>query len=158
MPTCTTTVATFRLRTAEWQCRPSTRSGFLLVAKWGTSGGGALRARSAGLSRWAPGTQVHSPLASDCMTSEHTPPSFSWHSKTEKNKQSWLTYNILLCTGALWKQDVGLKGTGYYLPVRQVSCTRQITAFLKCSCLSSVCYSEMSKFAQMWPKVRSHSK
>lgn len=76
----------FRLRTAGSRCRPSTRSGFLRVVMRARSGGGAWRARSAGLFRWEPVSREHWRLASACTTSGHTPPSSSWSTETRKHK------------------------------------------------------------------------
>lgn len=45
--------------------------------------GGAWRALSVGLFHWAPAIQEHSHLASECMISEHRPPSFFWQQKND---------------------------------------------------------------------------
>lgn len=75
---------TLRLRTAGSRCHPSTRSGFLRAVMRARSGGGAWRAQSAALFRWEPVSLEHWRLASECTTSEHTPPSFSWNTEAKK--------------------------------------------------------------------------
>lgn len=77
-------LAPFRLRTVGSRCHPSTRSGFLRVVMRARSGGGAWRAQSVGLFRWEPVSPEHWRLASECTTSEHTPPSFSWSTEARK--------------------------------------------------------------------------
>lgn len=82
----------FRLRTAGWRCHPSTQSGFLPVVTRARSGEGAWRAQSARLFRWELGILEHCRPASECMTSGHTPLSFSL---TRKQKEGDFLFFLL---------------------------------------------------------------
>lgn len=95
---------TFRLHTVGWRCHPSTQSKFLHVVMRARSGGGAWRAQSAGLFRWELGILERCRPASECMTSEHTPPSFSLY--TETKRRISLLFPLIIAWCCLWNNCV----------------------------------------------------